>query len=140
MKLHNLVRSCIGQVNPTVTALLWKSKGFEKGIGARQKPIYEDVKEIQVQVQSAEGFELTHVDYLNMQGERKLVYCSEQLYGIDRGRSLGGDLLEFYGRKWLVVKRVESWEGSEWCKVLVIAQLDKIEDDTDGINNYDYRE
>ncbi|CAI3933421.1 hypothetical protein [Commensalibacter communis] len=137
---HDIVHRIISIVNPNVTALVKKSKGFSVGQGGVQIPLYEDSKEITVQVQSAEGVELTHVDNINMQGERKIVFSSEQLYGIDRVRGLGGDLLEFYGRKWLVVKRIEGWEGSKWCKVLVIAQLDEIEDDTDGINDYDERD
>lgn len=139
MNLHAMVRGIVGQVNPTVTAFLWKSKGYKTGVGARQIPEYLDRKEINLQVQSADGFDLTHIDFTNIQGERKVVYADNQLYGIDRERNLGGDLLEFYGRKWLVVKRLEGWEGSDWCRVLVVAQLDKVEDETDGINDYDNR-
>lgn len=140
MNLHEMVHGIISIVNPEESALVKKSKGFTLGSGGVQIPLYEDTKEILVQVQSAEGFELTHVDNINMQGERKVVFSAEQLYGIDRVRGLGGDLLEFYGRKWLVVKRIEGWEGSKWCKVLVVAQLDEVEDNTDGINDYDERD
>lgn len=140
MDLHEMVRGMIGVVNPNVTAIVWKSKGVVIQPDGMPKPVYYEPKLIEVQVQSAEGAELTHIDGINQQGERKVVFSPEQLYGIDRERDLGGDLLEFYGRKWLVVKRVESWEGSNWCKVLVVSQLDQIDDDTDGINSHDNRE
>lgn len=140
MNLHEMVRGMIGIVNPNVTAIVWKSKGKIYQSDGTTKPDYYEPKVIEVQIQSAEGAELTQIDNINQQDERKVVFAPEQLYGIDRERDLGGDLLEFYGRKWLVVKRVESWEGSNWCKVLVVSQLDQIEDDTDGINSHDNRE
>ncbi|MDI2112095.1 hypothetical protein [Commensalibacter nepenthis] len=135
MKIHDLVRGMIGVVNPNIMGSLYRSKGYELE-GTQQKPIYEDPIQVELQIQSVPGDKLTHSHFLNQQGERKVVYVNGQAFGIDRVRGAGGDLLEFYGRRWLVVQRLEAWENSDWCKVAVVAQLDKPEDDDAVLEDY----
>lgn len=135
MKIHNLVRGAIGRINPNITGVLYRSKGYELE-GTQQVPLYEDPVSILLQVQDAKGDTLHHDHYVSEQNEHKIVYASEQLYGIDRVRGVGGDLLEFMGRRWLVVQRLEAWETSGWSRVLVSAQLDKPEVDEGEIIIY----
>ncbi|CAK7192387.1 hypothetical protein COMNV_00583 [Commensalibacter sp. Nvir] len=140
MQLHHMVRGIINQVNPNVIGLVLRSKGYKIGPDAKQTPDYYPAQEIELQVQSADGYDLKQEEFVNIQGERKVVFAAGQLYGQDAKRGLGGDLLEFYGRVWKVVKRIESWEQSGWCKVLVVAQLDTVMDTTDRILDDDPRE
>lgn len=135
MKLHDLVHGMIDIVNPEILGSLYRSKGYILE-GTRQIPVYEDPEPIYLQVQSVKGDTLQHHHYISQQNEKRIVYAREQLYGIDRVRSAGGDILEFMGRRWLVVQRLEEWERSGWCKVLVVAQLDKPEDDESEISLY----
>lgn len=128
MKLHDMVRNMIGIVNPSITGSLFRSKGYILK-GTRQEAVYEDPEPIELQVQSLKGDKLIHGHYASEQNEKRVVYANGQLYGIDRVRGVGGDLLEFLGRRWLVVQRLEEWEMSGWCKVLVVAQLDQPEND-----------
>lgn len=135
MKLHEIVRGVVNRVNPTITGSLYRSKGYVLK-GTRQEPVYEDPVPIDLQVQSIKSDELKHAHYVSEQSEKRVIYASEQLYGIDRIREVGGDILEFMGRRWLVVQRLEQWEMSGWCKVLVIAQMDEPEDDEGEIIIY----
>lgn len=135
MKLHELVRGAISNVNPTIMGSLYRSKGYVLN-GTRQEPVYEDPVSIALQVQSLKGDMLEHVHYISQQNEKRVVYAQGQLYGIDRVRGVGGDILEFMGRRWLVVQRLEEWEASDWCKVLVSAQIDEPRDDESEIMVY----
>ncbi|MDI2091679.1 hypothetical protein [Commensalibacter oyaizuii] len=135
MKIHDLVRGMIATVNPNIIGSIYRSKGYALN-GTQQEPLYEDPVQVELQIQSLLGDVLKHSHFLNQQGERKVVYVNGQVFGIDRVRGAGGDLLEFYGRRWLVVQRLESWEGSDWCKVVVVAQLDKPQDDDAIIEDY----
>lgn len=128
MKLHDMVRSMIGIVNPSITGSLFRSKGYILK-RTRQEAVYEDPEPIELQVQSLKGDKLIHSHYASEQNEKRVVYANGQLYGIDCVRGVGGDLLEFLGQRWLVVQRLEEWEMSDWCKVLVVAQLDQPEND-----------
>lgn len=135
MKLHQRVRGAIGRVNANITGSLYRSKGYVLK-GGRQCPVYEAPIPIALQVQSISDNELRQFDNISQQGEKKVVYAGDQLYGIDRVRGVGGDILEFYGRRWLVVQRLEGWEGGDWCRALVVAQLDSPQDDEAELGNY----
>lgn len=135
MKLHQMVKGIIGVVNPQITGSLYRSKGSVTR-GAFHEPSYEDPVAIELQIQSVSNKILQQIDNINQQGEMKIVYAHDQLYGIDRVRGVGGDLLEFYGRRWKVIQRLEGWEKSGWCKVLVVAQMDKPQDDEEEIRDY----
>lgn len=135
MQLNDLVRGAIGIVNPNITGSLYRSKPYALQ-GTRQVPQYEEPIEITLQVQSISDNELRHLDNISQQGEKKIVYASDQLYGLDRVRGTGGDILEFYGRRWLVVQRLEGWEAGGWCKVLVTSQLDEPQDDEAELEDY----
>ncbi len=135
MFLHDIVKGAIGMVNANMDATLYRSKGASV-IHTFVKAEYEDPVTIQVQIQSLSNNELKQVDFVNLQGERKAIYAGIQLYGIDRVRGVGGDIIEIMGRRWLVVQRLEGWENSNWCKVAVTAQMDKPQDNEDDIENY----
>ncbi|CAI3941784.1 unnamed protein product [Commensalibacter communis] len=128
MKLHSMVRGMIGTVNNDIIVSLYRSIPYIKN-GTHQIPQYEPPIEITVQVQSLSSSDLQYVNFTTMQGEHKAVYSECQLYGADRVRGTGGDILEFYGRRWLVVQRLEAYENSGWCKVMVTSQLDHPQDD-----------
>lgn len=135
MKLNEYVCGAIGLINPNITGSLYRSKGYIQNDISRE-PAYEDPVPIILQVQSIADNELRQYDNINQQGEKKIVYASDQLYGIDRVRERGGDILEFYGRRWKVLQRLEGWEETGWCKVLVVAQLDKPQDNEAEIGDY----
>lgn len=136
MRLHNMVMGTISQVNPTMDGVLYRSKGYGLSPYGKQVPNYEPAEPVQLQIQSLNTSELKQIDFVNQQAEKKAIYLQEQVHGVDRVRGMGGDIIEVMGRRWLVVQRLESWEGSVWCKVAVVAQLDAPQEDDAMIADY----
>ncbi|WP_338330579.1 hypothetical protein [Commensalibacter sp. Nvir] len=134
MKCFEIICGALHRLYPNVQGVLCRAKSsFTPSLAA---PEYEDPEPIEIQVQSAKSEMLAQKDYLNQQGELKLVYSPVPLFGVDRFLGKGGDILEFMGRRWLVVQRLESWENSHWCKVLVQAQLDPPLEDDAKVDDY----
>ncbi|QHJ76304.1 MAG: hypothetical protein [Caudoviricetes sp.] len=125
MNLHAMVRGAIGLVNPNITGVLYRSIGYRVDDNGNQIPAYSDPITVEIQVQSLTADDLQHLDNINQQGKMKAVYVNGNVEGLDRTRDLGGDILEFEGRRWLVTQQIEEWTQSGWCKVHVTSQLDK---------------
>lgn len=124
MNLHEMVRGAIGIVNPNIIGVLYRSNGQSFDVAGKAIPSFEKPITVQIQVQSLTADDLQHVDNINQQGKTKAVYVNGNVEGLDRKRKLGGDILEFEGRRWLVTQQIEEWNQSGWCKVHVTSQFD----------------
>lgn len=137
INVHAIANAAIQPINPDIEIVLRRSSGYADSADGSQVPTYEpDVTiKAQVQVETPETFRqsptlgVAHDKGVNLavQPIRRSVYISGITNGINRGLSLGGDLMifpEFPGypdRIWLVTQVQEPWNGS-WTRCVVTAQ------------------
>ena len=120
MNLHSIASGAIGAVNPFIPATIRVSDGYTV-VNYEQVPAYLDPVEVMLQRQALTQADLRHVENINMQGVMTAAYVKGNYYGIVRDDGKGGDLFEFGGEKWLLVKVIEAWP--DWCKVILCQQL-----------------
>jgi len=135
--VHAIANAAIQVVNPDIDIVLRRSSGYTDQPDGSQVPTYDpDVTiKAQVQVETPETFRqsptlgVMHDKGVNLavQSIRRSVYINGITNGINRGLSLGGDLMvfpEFPGypdRLWLVTQVQEPWNG-QWTRCVVTAQ------------------
>ena len=122
MNLHGFVASAIGSINPQIAITILCSTGYTTMPDSKRTPTYAPPLQIFAQVQELTSDDLRRVDGLNIQGESRAVYLNGSAAGVVRSEGRGGDLMQFYGKTWLVTKVVERWP--DWCKVIVTLQVD----------------
>lgn len=130
MNLHAAVRGAVTTVNPDIQATWQQSTGYSTDGGGKRTPGYAN-STIPIQVQALTAQDLTHLDYLNIQGVMRAVYAYGNIQGVVRPNLKGGDLLTFaqpggVPQIWLVVAVLETWP--DWCKVAVCLQNDAVFD------------
>lgn len=121
MNLHSIASSNISSVNPTILVTVQVCTGYTTNPDGTRTPNYIYRQQIPAQIQALTYNEIRQLDALNIQGIRRAIYLNGQLFGLDRSRGIGGDLIVFpqglswpYGTEWLVVLVVEQWP--HWTK------------------------
>ena len=122
MNLHGIVSNAIGMINPNVLITIERSTGFTTSANGRQVPAYAAPATVLAQVQSLTFGDLTQIEGLNIQGERRAVYINGRTDGVIRPDQKGGDLVTLPdGTKWLNVHVLEYWP--DWCKFVITRQM-----------------
>lgn len=127
MNLHGVVRGAITAVNPDISATYYKSTGYTTNANYNQVPAYQTFRNVRIQAQAmAEGalLGLAQTDNINLEHVVKKVYMYGNTQGIVRPSEKGGDLIQFDGNFWLVVKVSETWP--QWSSVIVEMQVDQV--------------
>ena len=119
--LYDIAASLTEAVNPFTRAILRVYEGEDDSIN--RNPIYRDVS-VDIEVQALSGSDLQHLENLSQTSEMRAVYIRGPLSPLSAPRKLGGDLLIFDGRTWLVTQLLEEWGNDSWRKVIVILQND----------------
>lgn len=129
MNLHGLVSGAIGIVNPFVTATLQRSTGYTTAGDGGRTPTYSTSTE-SVQVQALSGWDLQHLDGLNLNGVLRKVFLNGDWRGVYRPGNQGGDHIKFgatgipatlQNTDWLVVHVLETWP--DWCSLVIQLQM-----------------
>ncbi len=117
-----MVRGAISVVNPEIPVELRASTGYTIDSEGQRLPAFADPVTIMCQVQALTFRDIQMLDGLNLQGERRAVYCEGRISGLVRQDNKGGDLLTFPdGTVWLVAMVLEAWP--DWVKVAVTQQM-----------------
>ena len=102
MNLHGLVVGLVGNVNANRTITLKRFDGMQQNQYFERSANYVE-SQILAQVQALSSDQLHAVNNMNLQGEMRSVFTSEQLRGVSKPDQKGGDILNFDGHDWLVV-------------------------------------
>lgn len=131
MNLHAIVSPSIAAINPMIIGSVAVSTGDTVDANYKPVPGYTIVTGIPMQVQALDGWQLQHVESLNLQGTVRAVYLNGAIEGLNRFAGKGGDLLKFADPitaitdYWLVEHVIEPWNSAGWCKVVCTLQTDK---------------
>jgi len=119
--LYGIAGGLTEVINPFTQATL---RVYDAEDGSRkQKPKYRDVP-VEIEVQSLSGSDLQHLDNLNQTSEMRAVYIRGRISPLSEALQLGGDILIFDNRQWLITQLIEEWGNGEWRKVVVTLQND----------------
>lgn len=126
MNLHGLVSGAISTVNPFILGTVKYSTGATTDAAFTRQPSYTTVTGVQMQVQALTAEDLRQVDGLNLNGTKRAIYLYDQINGVVRSKSKGGDLIVIdsgvNAGTWLVNLVLEQWP--DWCKCAVTLQND----------------
>jgi hypothetical protein len=121
LNLHGIVSaSLIPGVNPLVPISIQRSTGYTTNADGTQVPTYASPVSVFAQIQALTYTDLTQIDGMNIQGERRSVYINGRTDAIIRGNREGGDLITWNGIVWLNVHVLEYWP--DWCKFIITRQ------------------
>ncbi|CUW48294.1 hypothetical protein IFJ82_03040 [Novacetimonas hansenii] len=120
MNLFGAAVAVVGAVGPGSAATLKLSTGSVGNADFTRTPQYRVVAAT-VWVQALSSDELAHVGDLSQQGALRVVYVAGDVGGMDRAAGTGGDIVNFDGADWLVVRQMEQW-GTAWSKLMVRRQ------------------
>jgi hypothetical protein len=121
MNLHGIASGAIGVVNPFEEITIQRSDGYETSPSGKRTPKYDLPVNVLAQVQALSFSDLTQINGLNIQGERRAVYINGRSDAIIREDKKGGDLITRKdGTKWLNVHVLEYWP--DWCKFVITRQ------------------
>lgn len=130
MKLHAIASPLVAAINPPIAGELHRNTGYTTSPAGKRVSTYADPEALSMQVQGLSAEELRQVDSLNIQGIKRAIHLPGDVQGVDRASGTGGDLVKFGdaapGRlrnsTWLVALVMETWDSSEWCRVVVVKQ------------------
>jgi hypothetical protein len=122
--LRSIVNNSLSvTINQDIPVTILKSTGYTISDGYKQVPTYNTISGY-AQIQAIDAVEIAHYltqyEGMNLQGTARVIYLSGVLNGILRPDGIGGDLVQFNGETWLVVKVIEYWPL--WTKALIIRQ------------------
>ena len=121
MNLHALTRTVITAVHPDRQVRVLGSAGQTIGPDYVQRPVWRPCVEVAAQVQPVPDKTLQWLLQTRGNSIWRDVYVYGALYGLDRARERGGDLLYFDGYEWQVDQVLEDFApGAGWTKVRVI--------------------
>lgn len=124
MNLFRAVSPLVSVVQPPVPAVLRRSIGYVIGSGRQQVPQYAPGENVFIQVHAlteyTHGADLKQMDGLNVQGTSRAVFIDGHILTASRPDGTGGDLLEFNGGTWLVIRLLEPW--GTWTRAAVTLQ------------------
>ena len=122
MDLRGLANGVTSAVNPNKTVTVLRSTGYTIGAGRKQVPSYAAPVTGPGQIQALDANDIKQLDGLNIQGTIRAIYLRGVLAGVVRPDGTGGDLVQFDGQTWLVVKVLEGWPT--WTKAAICLQGD----------------
>lgn len=127
MNLNAIVGSAIAVVNPLAGAQYRRSTGATTADSGKRAPQYDDPDTVSVQVQALTYKDLTQLQGLNLNGEKRAVYVSGNWKGVSRADQRGGDLLTLDdGSVWLVCQVLENFFSTAgWAKLAIVLQNGK---------------
>jgi hypothetical protein len=121
MNLHNVVSSVVSAVNPPQQLSIRISTGYIINLDGSRSPTYAAPQIVSGDVQALQFTDITQLDALNIQGERRKIYINGEVDGLVRANRKGGDLItDQKGNVWLVALVLEYWDT--WCAVAVTLQ------------------
>lgn len=125
MNLSALAGGYVATVNPWVTAQYLQNAGtYTTAADGKRTPTYLDAEPMAVQMQALSFGDLAQLSGLNIQGEKRALYCQGDVKGVARPDGRGGDIFKMPdGSTWLVCMVLENWfTTAGWCKVAVTRQ------------------
>lgn len=124
MNLNALVAPIVAMVNPWTVAAYEKSIGYQTAADGKRAPQYATAVPITVQMQMLSFKDLTQMQGVNVNGEKRAMYVDADWKGIDRATASGGDLITLPDASvWLVTQVLENWHDTAgWVKVAVTKQ------------------
>lgn len=120
MDLRSIANSISSTVNGNEVVIVLRSTGYTIGAGRKQVPSYADPVTGPAQIQALDGKDLRQVEGLNVQGTIRAIYLRGSLAGVIRPDQVGGDIVQWKGQDWLVVKVLEAWPT--WTKAAIVLQ------------------
>lgn len=120
MDLRGIANAVTSSVNPNKTVTVLRSTGYTIGTGRKQTPTYATPIDGPANIQALDAVDLKQLDGLNIQGTIRAIYLRGVLAGVVRPDGTGGDLIQFDGQTWLVVKVLEGWP--DWTKAAIVLQ------------------
>ena len=120
MNIFGIVRR-LSAVVPRVNLTVQVSTGYTTNADGSRVPTYAAPQVVSGSVQALQFNDITQLDALNIQGERRKIYIKGQVDGLVRVENKGGDLItDPLGNVWLVALVLEAWP--DWCSVAVTLQ------------------
>lgn len=120
MNLQGVTAGIVSAVNPAALIQVQRSTGYTTNPDGTQVPTYAAPITVAAQVQALTYTDLTQIQGLNIQGERRAVYINGRTDAIIRGNREGGDLITWNGIIWLNAHVLEYWP--DWCKFVITRQ------------------
>lgn len=135
MNIHEIIRNAINNVNPMQPVKVLKFKGFsvdEYGINTNT---YEEVDTI-ARIQPINSFKLQHINNFNSSNVYKKAFLNGFQYGLNMALSTNGDMLEFDGKRWLIIEAPQTWSYTGWNELTLCLQNDNTNNlENNPINN-----
>ena len=130
MNIHEIIRNAINNVNPMQPVKVLKFKGYsvdEYGINTNT---YEEVNTI-ARIQPINSFKLQHTNNFNSSNVYKKAFLNGFQYGLNMALDTNGDMLEFDGKRWLIIEAPQTWSYTGWNELTLCLQ----NDDTNNLEN-----
>jgi hypothetical protein len=123
--VYSLADQFIQNVNPDISATWKSSTGYNTANDGTRTPTFTS-STVVGNLQAVTGEDLKHLDGLNIEGVSRVFYVNQDVQGVVRKFSKGGDLLVIATGPepgtYLVVAVLETWP--DWSKVALRMQLD----------------
>ena len=117
MNLRGIANVLTQAINANTDVTVKISSGYTiDPLTRKQIPTYASYTG-QANVQALDGSDLKQLDGISQQSTLRAAYLYDNLAGVIRMDSKGGDLIVIDGKVWLVVKVLETWP--DWCKVAI---------------------
>lgn len=134
MNIHEIIRSAINNVNPMQPVKVLKFKGYsvdEHGINTNT---YDEVETI-ARIQPINSFKLQHINNFNSSNVYKKAFLNGFQYGLNMALSTNGDMLEFDGKRWLIIEAPQTWSYTGWNELTLCLQNDNTNNLENNPNN-----
>ena len=135
MNIHEIIRSAINNVNPMQPVKVLKFKGFsvdEYGINTNT---YDEIETI-ARIQPINSFKLQQINNFNSSNVYKKAFLNGFQYGLNMALSTNGDMLEFDGKRWLIIEAPQTWSYTGWNELTLCLQNDNTNNlENNPINN-----
>lgn len=135
MNIHEIIRSAINNINPMQPVKVLKFKGFsvdEYGINTNT---YDELETI-ARIQPINSFKLQHINNFNSSNVYKKAFLNGFQYGLNMALSTNGDMLEFDGKRWLIIEAPQTWSYTGWNELTLCLQNDNTNNlENNPINN-----
>lgn len=137
MNIHEIIRTAINNVNPVQPVKILKFKGFsvdEYGINTNT---YEEVETI-ARIQPINSFKLQHINNFNSSNVYKKAFLNGFQYGLNMALDTNGDMLEFDGKRWLIIEAPQTWSYTGWNELTLCLQNNEVnieDDNNQGVDN-----
>jgi hypothetical protein len=120
MDLRSIANAGASVVNANTIVTVLRSTGYTIGDGGLQVPTYALPVTGPANIQALSASDIKQMENLNIQGTIRAIYLRGVLAGVVRPDSTGGDLVQWAGNSWLVVRVLEAW--NDWTKAAIVLQ------------------